>query len=91
MALVYGILGMSDYKGKISFNPRLTSTQKNGRVNLIIQEQRLSVSLDQKKEETVYLLKEGTGLTITHQGEKIALKQGAPVSMKIDVGPSEAR
>jgi alpha,alpha-trehalose phosphorylase len=82
---------MRDHKGEISFNPRLTRKRGTGRVNLIIRGQRLSVTIEQKKEETVYLLKEGAGLTITHQGEKIALKQGAPVSMKIDGGPSEAR
>ncbi len=91
MAMVYGILGMRDYNGKISFDPRLTRKQGTGRVNLIIREQRLSVTIDQNKEETQYLLKKGAGLTITHQGKKIALEEGTPITMKIKKSSPEAR
>ena len=91
MAMVYGILGMRDHKGEISFNPRLTRKRGTGRVNLIIRGQRLSVTIEQKKEETVYLLKEGAGLTIAHQGEKILLKENTPVTMKIKAPTADAQ
>ena len=91
MAMVYGILGMRDHKGEISFNPCLTRKRGTGRVNLLIRGQRLSVTIEQKKEEAIYLLKEGAGLTITHQGEKITLTQGSPLTMKINVGSSETQ
>jgi alpha,alpha-trehalose phosphorylase len=91
MAMVYGVLGMRDYKGEISFDPRLSRKRGKGRVNLIIREQRLSVTIDQKKEQAVYLLKEGGKLTITHQGEKVSLSQGAPVTMKIKEPAAETQ
>ena len=53
MAMVYGVLGMRDYKGEISFDPRLSRKRGKGRVNLIIRGQRLSVTIDQKNEEAI--------------------------------------
>ena len=83
MAMVYGAAGMRDYKGKISFNPRMGRRVKEGRVSLIIRGQRLLVTINQEKDEATYLLKEGSGLTITHQDQEIQLKAGNPVIMKI--------
>ncbi len=89
MAMVYGILGMRDYKGEISFDPRPSRKTGQGRVNLFIRGQRLSVALDQEKGEAQYMLKKGDGLTITHQGEKILLAEGKPVTRKIQEPAAE--
>jgi alpha,alpha-trehalose phosphorylase len=91
MAMVYGVLGMRDYNGEISFDPRLTRKQGMGRINMIIRGQRLAVTIEPKKKETVYLLKKGEGLTITHQGEEILLAEGTPVTMEINEISTEAQ
>jgi alpha,alpha-trehalose phosphorylase len=83
MAMIYGAVGMRDYKGKISFNPRMGRGIKEGRVNLIIRGQRFSITINKEKDEVTYLLKEGTGLTITHQDKEVQLTAGNPVTMKI--------
>ena len=84
MGMVYGTAGMRDYDGWISFNPRLGRRVDHMSFNLIIRGQKLSVAIDQLKDEATYLVTEGSGLTIEHQGIELALKPGAPVTQQID-------
>ena len=80
MAIVYGIAGMRDFGGRLSFDPKpihLETTRL--RFPLTIRGQRLVVDID--KDSTTYLLEEGSELVIAHRGEKIALKAGLPVSI----------
>jgi len=80
MAIVYGIAGMRDFGGRLSFDPKPTVLgAKRLRFPLTIRGQRLVVDIG--KDSTTYLLEEGSELTITHRGEKIALKAGKPVSV----------
>ena len=52
--------------------------------NLIIRGQTLSVAMDQKEEVVTYLVSEGAGLTIEHQGTEVALQPGVPVTKRVD-------
>jgi alpha,alpha-trehalose phosphorylase len=83
MGMVYGTAGMRDYDGRISFNPHLGRRVDQMSFNLIIRGQRLSVAIDQLKDEATYLLKEGSGLTIEHQGTELELKAGEPITQEI--------
>jgi len=80
MAMVYGVAGMRDFGGNLSFDPKPIGTDGAGlRFPLMIRGQRLLVDI--KKKATTYLLEEGSDLVITHRGEGIALKAGHPVSV----------
>ncbi|UCG84855.1 MAG: glycoside hydrolase family 65 protein [Gemmatimonadota bacterium] len=83
MATVYGTAGLRDYDGCISFNPRLGRRVDQMSFNLMIRGQRLSVAIDQLKDEATYLLTEGSGLTIEHQGSELHLKPGQPITQAI--------
>ena len=83
MAAVYGAAGMRDYDGQLSFNPALGPNLDCLGFNLILRGQRLHITLDQKKAEATYLIKDGTELTIIHQGEELRLTKGKPVQVKI--------
>lgn len=81
MVLVNGFGGMRDYEGKLSFHPRLPEEIKKLRFPLTFRGQLLEVSLEQGR--ATYLLKEGTGLTITHQDQEINLTPGDAVTVEI--------
>jgi alpha,alpha-trehalose phosphorylase len=81
MVGVYGFAGMRDYDGNISFDPRLPKYVDELQFPLTIRNQMLRVDIS--GQEVTYLLEEGKGLEITHQGKKIELKQGVPVKCKI--------
>jgi alpha,alpha-trehalose phosphorylase len=79
MIIVCGIAGMRDYDGRLSFNPRLPQQLKRLRFPLALRNQRLEVDVTQAS--VTYLLREGSELEITHQGETVRLTVGKPVSM----------
>ncbi len=81
MVAVYGFAGMRDYNGKITFDPRLPARAKRLRFPLEIRGQSLEVEINHEK--AIYLLKKGSELEIIHQGEKIRLRKGEPVSRDI--------
>jgi alpha,alpha-trehalose phosphorylase len=74
MVFVNGFAGMRDYDGHLSFNPCLPEPLTRVRFPLMVKGQHLVVEVTPT--ETTYLLKEGDGLTITHRGKEITLKQG---------------
>jgi len=75
MAIVYGLAGMRDYGGKISFNPR--KLVERLRFPLTIRAQRLEVDIN--KESVTYILRQGGGLTIRHRDEELKLTEGKAV------------
>jgi alpha,alpha-trehalose phosphorylase len=81
MVLVYGFGGLRDYDGMLSFHPRLPESIKNLRFPLTFRGQLLEVNI--KPEAVTYLLREGAGLTITHQDKEIKLSPGDPVTVKM--------
>lgn len=86
MVMVYGFAGMRDYNGNLSFNPRLPEGTNRLHFPLTIHNQRLEVDI--RQEEVIYLLSEGSELTIKHKGEEIVLTVGVPVRIKLKVQDS---
>jgi alpha,alpha-trehalose phosphorylase len=77
MAAVYGLAGMRDYHGKLSFDP--TKLIEHLRFPLTFRGQRFEVRIE--KTTVIYTLLEGTGLTIYHRTEPVHLKMGEPAVM----------
>jgi alpha,alpha-trehalose phosphorylase len=76
MAMVYGLAGMRDYGGKLSFAPR-KFVQKL-KFPLTYRGQRLEVDVDNGS--VTYLVREGAGLTLKHFDEEIKLVEGKAVT-----------
>jgi alpha,alpha-trehalose phosphorylase len=79
MAIIYGLAGMRDYAGQLSFNPckfieRLCFP-------LTVRGQRLEVCIEAG--HATYTLAKGTGLTIKHRDEEIELAQGVAVTKAV--------
>jgi alpha,alpha-trehalose phosphorylase len=81
MAIVYGVAGMRDTNGRISFNPMLPERFERVRFSLTISGQELVV--DVTKETVTYLLQKGSTLTIAHQGKEIELCVWVPFSVRL--------
>ncbi|HYE18478.1 MAG TPA: glycosyl hydrolase family 65 protein [Tepidisphaeraceae bacterium] len=75
MAMVYGLAGMRDYNGRLSFNPR--PFVKKLAFHLTVRGQRLEVDITDGR--ATYLLKQGAGMTIKHKGEEVVLSEGKAV------------
>ncbi|MEZ0263228.1 MAG: glycoside hydrolase family 65 protein [Phycisphaerae bacterium] len=75
MAMVYGLAGMRDYNGRLSFNPR--PFVKKLAFHLTVRGQRLEVDITDGR--ATYLLKQGAGMTIRHKGEEVVLSEGKAV------------
>jgi alpha,alpha-trehalose phosphorylase len=80
MLCVYGLAGMRDRDGRLSFDPRLPKELKRLRFRLIIQRQVMEVTIEQ--DSFTFYLREGTQLEITCQGLGIKLIRGTPVMVK---------
>ena len=84
MALVYGLAGMRDYGGHLSFNPApLSSLDGTGRTarlafSLTIRGQVLDVDMEHRS--VTYSLRRGSQLVISHRGERLCLQEGKQVS-----------
>lgn len=81
MVCVYGFAGMRDYNGDIRFDPMLPKYIETLKFPLLIRGQRLLVTMT--RDRAVYLLEEGVQLEIIHQGKKTLLREGHPVTCKI--------
>ncbi len=84
---VYGIAGMRDYDGHLSFHPRLPREFKRLQFPLTIRGQRLEVDLT--KESVTYLLREGEELAITHEGEQLLLTAGNAMTVPVQSPPED--
>ncbi len=82
MAVVYGLAGMRDRGGQLSFHPR--SYVERLRFSLTIRGQQLEVRIE--KGVVTYLLHGAAGLTIRHYGEQLDLRDGEAVSRRIEEG-----
>jgi len=80
MAVVYGIAGMRESNGRISFHPRLGERIEGLRFSLTAQGQLLTVDIEGRRNQVTYLLREGPGLVIGHLEEELTLQPGKPVS-----------
>jgi alpha,alpha-trehalose phosphorylase len=80
MAIVYGWAGMRDYDGMLSFRPKVPKQMEKLRFPLTVRGQILDVDITH--EAATYMLREGEGLSIEHNGEEVRLSRGVPVSMK---------
>ncbi len=79
MSIVYGLAGMRDYEGQVSFNPKpLPGRMETIRFPLRIRGQVLEVHLT--RESITYSLREGDGLVIRHEDKEIRLSPDAPFS-----------
>jgi alpha,alpha-trehalose phosphorylase len=80
MAVVYGLAGMRDYDGKLSFDP--TKLIEKLRFPLTFRGQRLEVLVE--KDSVTYTLHEGEGLTLYHRKQAVVLKVGEPATVARD-------
>jgi len=71
MVFTYGVAGMRDHDGRISFHPRLPDTARELRFPLTIRGNLMEVEI--KRKSVTYSLKEGEGLAIYHGDEEIRL------------------
>jgi alpha,alpha-trehalose phosphorylase len=72
MAVVYGLAGLRDYQGRISFNP--TRIAKDLRFKLTVRGCRLMVDIHDVA--ITYRLEQGEDFTFWHREEEIVLKNG---------------
>jgi alpha,alpha-trehalose phosphorylase len=82
MLCVYGLAGMREYDGRLSFNPRLPNGLKNLTFPLTVQGGSLEVEIT--AETATYRLREGKQLTFRHRDQDITLSEGASKSVQID-------
>jgi alpha,alpha-trehalose phosphorylase len=85
MAAVYGMAGMRDRGGRLSFDPRPYLDRL--RFNLLVRDQRLEVCIENGS--VTYQLRGSAGLTISHRGESLTLRDGEPVTRKIEDGSAD--
>jgi alpha,alpha-trehalose phosphorylase len=79
MAMVYGLAGMRDYGGKLSFNPR--KFVRKLKFPLTVRGQRIEIDIAEG--QTTYTLTQGEGLTIKHRDEELKLTQGKPMTKAV--------
>ena len=77
MLMIYGIAGMRDDNGTLSFNPRLPQEMKNLRFSLKVGDRVLRVHMEENSAS--YLLEQGSELVIYHQGEEVRITAEIPV------------
>jgi alpha,alpha-trehalose phosphorylase len=75
MGVVYGLAGLRDHGGRLSFRPH--KQVQDLRFRLAIRGQRLAVHIEGGG--ATYRLEEGDGLTIYHRDERLDLRPGEPV------------
>ena len=80
MAIVYGLAGLRDYGGKISFNPKRPPRTRSVRFPLTVRGKLLEVMIERDK--VTYVLTQGKALTIYHGEEEIKLTKKQPSCVK---------
>ena len=85
MVIVYGLAGMRDYNGEISFRPRWRERVGGVRFRLTVRGQLLELDINAEKQAVTYLLKEGSELVIKHYDDEIKLVTAAPVSRPLEL------
>jgi alpha,alpha-trehalose phosphorylase len=82
MSLTYGFGGMSDFRGKLAFDPRLPA--RWGRLKFPIRFHNRQLLVDVTHQEMVFENTEGEPLTVSVRGQEIELKEGHPVRLPND-------
>lgn len=76
MALVYGFGGMRDHGGHLSFDPKLPAQWQRLKFPLMVRGMNLMVDI--QHDAVTYLLRQGSELTISHQGQDVRLTGWEP-------------
>ena len=76
MAIIYGLAGLRDYGGRISFNPKSLPQVEEVRFPLTVRGQMFEVNIG--SDSVKYSLKKGDGLTIYHGDQEIKLSKHRP-------------
>jgi alpha,alpha-trehalose phosphorylase len=74
MAVVYGIAGLRDWNGRISFRPRLP--ERTCFLNFPLTIRGSILEIDIRKEGVTYTLRDGKPLSFEHYGQEITLSAG---------------
>ena len=85
MAVVYGIAGMRDYDGVLTFRPRVHRKDMRVSFPLTIRGRRLRVEIG--PDEVVYTLAAGDDLALWHEDEEIKLSAKQPEARRAWDGP----
>jgi len=88
MVVVYGLAGMRDDHGEISFRPHLPPAIRRLRFPLTIRGQLLEIEMNQQ--QVTYLLRDGKGLDIRHIQQAITLIPDQPVTLPLSSAESAA-
>jgi alpha,alpha-trehalose phosphorylase len=75
MGVVYGLAGLRDYDGRLSFHPN--KQVRDLRFRLTVRGQLLAVEIT--SDGATYTLEQGDGLTIYHKDERLDLRPSKPV------------
>ncbi len=81
MAVTYGLAGMRDHGGMLSFDPRLPVQWQGLSFPLTVRGRELMVEL--VHDQATYHLRQGDDLTIRHQGLEVHLRPGEPVTLAV--------
>jgi len=79
MAIVYGVAGMRERNGRVTFWPRLGKRVEGLKFSLAIQGRLLDVDIEGPQGRATYELREGADLVIGHLDELLELKAEQPV------------
>jgi alpha,alpha-trehalose phosphorylase len=82
MLCVYGLAGMREYGGRLSFNPRLPKGLKSLHFPLTVRGRALEVRITAGV--ATYQLREGEPLTFQHRDREITLSEGESKSVPIE-------
>ncbi len=74
MSVTYGIGGMRDYNGDLSFDPKLPLNTRRVKFQISIRDNLLEVDIGKAK--TTYALKQGSALAFKHKNRTVKLKKG---------------
>jgi len=80
MAMVYGLAGMRDYDGELSFRP--TGIVEKLRFSICYRGRSLELSID--KGQTTYTLHSGPALSIRHFERSFTLEPNTPLTLEQD-------
>ncbi len=81
MAVTYGLAGMRDYSGVLSFDPRLPNEWEAIRFPITVRGSELEVEL--VRDQASYRLRKGPDLTILHQGKEKTPQEGESATFAV--------
>lgn len=80
MAIVYGLAGMREHDGVLSFRPRISVTMERVKFPLNIRSRILDVDIS--RSEVTYSLRAGEDLVLLHEDEEIRLTRASPSAVR---------